>query len=355
MKPPYLVPPLSSLVVPADGPTVVSTFSGMGGSCLGFKMAGWRHLLACEFVEEARRTYARNFPGVQLAGENVRELTAEEILRRIGLARGQLDCFEGSPPCSSFSTAGKGAKGWGKAKKYSDDKMERTDDLFEEYIRLVRGLQPRSFVAENVSGMVKGASKGVFLDVLRDLKASGYRVRAQLLDAQWLGVPQGRQRVIFVGMREDLVDANGRPIEPEFPEPLKHRYSIREALADLVATPEELRETSIERFAIGAEWDKTPVGGASKKYFNLVKPDPDRPCPTITQTAGNLGAASVVHPLEKRKFTVRELKRLSGIPDDFVLTGTYQQQVERVGRCVPPPLMAAVAAKVRATLARAVR
>jgi hypothetical protein len=84
-------------------------------------MAGFRHLLACEFVEEARKTYAANFPGVPVFGGDIRKLSVEEVLAAIGLKPGELDVFEGSPPCSSFSTAGKGAKGWGKAKKYSDE------------------------------------------------------------------------------------------------------------------------------------------------------------------------------------------------------------------------------------------
>lgn len=352
VKPRYRVPLLSTLAVPPDAPTVVSTFSGMGGSCLGFKMAGFRHLLACEFVDEARRTYATNFPGVQVASEDIRQLSVEEVLRRTGLRPRELDVFEGSPPCSSFSTAGKGAKGWGKEKRYSDNKVQRTDDLFDEYLRLLAGLQPKFFVAENVSGLVKGAAKGVFLDVLSRMKAAGYRVKAQLLDGQWLGVPQARQRIIFVGAREDLVDASGRPIEPPFPTPLTYRYSVREALDGVENTPEEVAAVSIAKYAIGVEWEKTPVGKASTRYFNLVRPDPAKPCPTITQTAGNPGAASVVHPLEKRKFTVKELKRLSGVPDDFVLTGNYMQQVERLGRCVPPVMMMHVARAVKTALAR---
>ena len=89
---------------------------------------------------------------------------------------------------------------------------------------LVKALQPRVFVAENVSGLVKGAGKGYFLDILAALKAAGYRVRSQLLDAQWLGVPQARQRLIFIGTRLDLA------IDPAFPTPRSYRYSVRDAL-----------------------------------------------------------------------------------------------------------------------------
>jgi len=100
--------------------------------------------------------------------------------------------------------------------------------LFFEFIRLLDGLKPRVFVAENVSGLVKGVAKGVFLEILAKLKACGYRVGVKVLDAQWLGVPQARQRTIFIGVREDL----GKP--PVFPKPLPYRYTMREALQWIV-------------------------------------------------------------------------------------------------------------------------
>ena len=115
--------------------------------------------------------------------------------------------------------------------RYAQVFTQRTDDLFFEYARLLKGLLPKCFVAENVSGLVKGVAKGYFLEILAALKGSGYRVEAGLLDAQWLGVPQTRQRLIFVGVREDL----GLP--PAFPRPLPYRYSVREALGWPAAGP----------------------------------------------------------------------------------------------------------------------
>lgn len=456
--------------VKKNGLKVVSTFSGCGGSCLGFKMAGFEHVYASEFVPAARETYAANFPDVYLDDRDIRKTSAGDILKRTGLKKGQLDVLEGSPPCSSFSTAGKRSKAWGDVKKYSDTE-QRTDDLFFEFTRLLRGLAPKTFVAENVSGLVKGVAKGYFLEILRELKAAGYNVTCRVLDAQWLGVPQQRARTIFVGVREDL------KVEPAHPAPLPYRYTIRDALPwidgvthdtsgtystgpiDVDAAPLDVgadplpaitvgiggmnsghfkvqgqtialtktakarrvkgsfsgksewgpddvspaigadsfagssaREVkigfrsgwgkgteidpkqpaptlmadslggscyrqldvrapsapeSIERFAIGAEWDKLRPGEQSEKYFNLVRPHPDAPSPTITQTGGVLGAASVTHPNEPRKFTMVELRRLGGFPDDFILTGTYRQQWERIGRAVPPVMMFHVARTLR--------
>jgi DNA (cytosine-5)-methyltransferase 1 len=209
--------------LPPTGLRVASLFSGGGGSSLGYAMAGMEVVWASEFVAAARETYRANFPDTHVDERDVRLVQPEDILAATGLKVGELDVLDGSPPCASFSTAGKREKHWGEMKSYSDTK-QRTDDLFFEYARILKGLQPRVFVAENVYGLVKGVAKGYFKEIHAALVACGYRVRAKLLDAQWLGVPQCRARVIFVGVREDL------GLEPAHPRPLPYQYSIRDAL-----------------------------------------------------------------------------------------------------------------------------
>lgn len=293
-KPPYRVPSMAEIAaLPWNGYTVASTFSGAGGSSLGYRMAGYRVLWANEFVEAARDTYKANAAeGTIVDGRDIRTVQAADLLSDLKMAPGDLDILDGSPPCSSFSTAGKREKGWGQVDDYSDTK-QRTDDLFFDFIRLLAGVQPKVFVAENVSGLVKGSAKGYFKDIIKAMKASGYQVGARLLDAQWLGVPQARQRLIFVGVRSDL----GLP--PAYPVPLPYRYSVRDAL------------------------------------------------PWITAQGDNGGIAAVMHPTERRKFTIGELRRICAFPDDFQLTGSYSQRWERLGRAVPPVMMAAVATAVR--------
>lgn len=358
---------------PWNGYNVVSTFSGCGGSCLGFEMAGFKVRWASEFIPAAQEVYRLNHSGVPLDTQDIREVSPEAVLAASGLKAGELDVMEGSPPCASFSMAGKRAKGWGEVKQYSDTK-QRTDDLFWEYARLVKALQPKVFVAENVAGLVRGVAKGYFKRILAELKACGYNVQCRILDAQWLGVPQARQRTIFIGVRNDL------GLDPAFPKPLGYRYSVRDALpwivtAELANGMESIgngtghlwkdvsagpfptvqqgrpvkveAETDISRYAIGAEWEQLPPGGSVWYGGRLWEPDVLMPCPTVTQTGGNTGAASVAHPTEKRKFSIAELKRICAFPDDFQLTGTYAQQWERLGRAVPPLMMRAVAEVVR--------
>ncbi len=86
------------------------------------------------------------------------------------------------------------------------------------------------------------------------------------------------------------------------------------------------------------------------KYFNLIRTNPSEVCPTITQTSSLSSAASVAHYAERRKFNIPELRRLSGFPDDFVLTGSFRQRTERLGRAVSPPVYRAVGDRIAETL-----
>jgi DNA (cytosine-5)-methyltransferase 1 len=448
-KPPYRIPLMSEIrALPWNGLNVVSTFSGCGGSCLGFKMAGYRVLWASEFVPAAQETYRANHPDTYLDTSDIRIVTAESVRKVIGDV--EIDVLEGSPPCASFSTAGKTSRGWGQVRKYSDLE-QRTDDLFDQYIRLVDELRPRAFVAENVFGMVKGVAKGKFLEYLRKMRRLPYNVTARLLDAQWLGVPQRRVRLIFIGVRKDVGIPPWGPTKNyvlDGSERVPYRYSVRDAIPWIVrqgdngafgegsmrdavepsptigsgpatgngkfppsivdarietrivqgdgnghssmrgaecdidapmptvvarggrysggtdqfivetrkvsqseSVPDNVAST-LEGYAVGTEWDKLAPGESSEKFFNLVRPHADLPCPTVTASGGSGGVASVTHPVERRKFTIGELRRICGFPDDFILTGTYAQQWERLGRAVPPPMMRAVAAALVDVLRR---
>lgn len=346
-----------------DAPTVISTFAGAGGSSLGYSMAGYRELLAVEWDDNAVETFRLNFPGVPVYYGDIAKLSVDECLRLAELTGPrQLDVLDGSPPCQGFSTAGK---------RQMDDPR---NSLFREYVRLLRGLQPKVFVMENVSGMVKGKMKLVFAEIMRELKASGYVVSARLLNAMYFNVPQSRERMIFVGVREDL------GIKPSHPKAESKPYPIRAALPQYAAMHFESMgvepsrifdvakepmctirkagggqqtryyvadcEADISRFAIGDEWERLKPGQKSDKYLSLVRADMDKPSPTLTKTGSTLSAASVTHPSEKRKFYAWELKRLASFPDDFQLAGGYSDAWNRIGNSVPPLFMRSIAKHV---------
>lgn len=340
----YTIPSVASLREQTDHGNhkfeVVSLFAGGGGSSTGYRMAGGKVLAVNEFIPEAVKTYSANWPTTKILPGDIRKLSGQEILDLVGKKQGELDILDGSPPCSAFSTAGSRDKGWGKSKKYSDASQENVEDLFFEYIRILRDLMPKAFIAENVSGLAKGVAKGYLNQILRDLRASGYHVECKVLDAQWLGVPQKRSRTIFVGIRQDLWKAEmARNLHPK---PIASRPTLGQAFADLVMTQQDRVESNIEKYSIFKLLKTLKPGEQHKKRFNLVKSRRDSVSNCITATCGNAGAAKVCH-WDDRAFTVSEIKRIMSVPDDYVLTGSYQQKVERLGRMVAPFMMKAVA------------
>jgi DNA (cytosine-5)-methyltransferase 1 len=319
---------------------VVSLFAGGGGSSTGYRMAGGKVLAVNEFIPEAINTYQANWPTTKILAGDVRKLTAEQILDAIERQVGELDILDGSPPCSAFSTAGSREKGWGKTKKYSDAEQSNVEDLFFEYIRILRGIQPKVFIAENVSGLAKGTAKGYLNEIMRELRASGYQVSCRILNAKWLGVPQSRQRTIFVGIRNDLWKADYK--DKLHPNPQASIITLKDAFVGLSLSDADRIETDLTRFAVYHLLKDLRQGETHKKAFTLSKASPNNCSSCITATTSKIGARETYH-WDNRAFTVSEIKRIMSIPDDYVLTGNYQKQVERLGRMVAPFMMRAVA------------
>ena len=319
-----------------DAPTVISTFAGGGGSSLGYSMAGYRELLAVEWDDNAVTTFKLNFPDVPVYHSDIAKLTVEECLRLAGLKPGELDVLDGSPPCQGFSTAGK---------RMMDDPRNQ---LFREYVRLLRGLRPKVFVMENVSGMVKGKMKLVFAEILRDLKASGYRVSARLLNAMYFNVPQSRERMIFIGVRDDL------GIEPGYPKAESRGIPPKIAFAncpedEIKSLPDWLKEAA--KYIDAGNYNHQSVQnafmkvrGKSASSQNTKLLSWDRVSCTLVKS--EISVTGIIHPDRQRYLTVSEMKRIASLPDEFLLAGDRKDKVSRIGNSVPPLLMRAIARNI---------
>ncbi len=335
---------------------VVSMFAGGGGSSTGYRLAGGKVLAINEFIPAAQEAYARNYPDTHIFTEDIRELAGFDILEKIGLEKGELDILDGSPPCSSFSMAGNREKDWGKEKKYSDTNQV-TDDLFFEYARIIKAIQPKVFIAENVAGITMGAAKGLLgssqfsmfeedddSTIFHTLSQAGYNVRYKVIGAKDYGVPQSRPRTIFIGVRKD--------IKAKITYPLGSRgdyVTLEDAFEGLEHTESELEECNIDKYAIGKELKTLKEGESSSKYFSLVKQRKNRYSDTLTQSSGNISAASIAH-WDDRKFTVKEAIRIMGFPDDYYLGEDYKSKIERLGRAVAPLMMRAVSTHIYNTI-----
>ncbi len=285
----------------------ISLFAGCGGFDLGLHQAGYSVVWANEIDKHAQASYRANHDGF-LDTRDIQEVEAADILAETRLAVGELHLMAGGPPCQPFSTAGPRSGKW-------NGVIER---LSFEFVRLRYGLQPKTFVMENVPGMRKGVSVGVFNEVLREMRV-GYRVAWREIDAHRLGVPQERRRLIFVGVREDLA------IYPVFPKEQTSRLGIDHVVPEAV---------SVEG------WDC---------YQQLVMRPARLPMPTVL--------ASQRSPLKWRDasgalhaFTIEQMKGVCGFPRDFALVGPEREQWKRLGNCVPPPMAKAIGLAIREAL-----
>jgi DNA (cytosine-5)-methyltransferase 1 len=317
-------------------PTVISTFAGCGGSSLGYQLAGFRELLAVEWDDNAVATFRLNFPDVPVYYGDIAALSVEECLSLARIAPGDLDILDGSPPCQGFSTAGK---------RVLDDPRNQ---LFREYVRLLRGLRPKVFVMENVSGLVKGKMKLMFAEIMRELKASGYVVSARLMNAMYFDVPQSRERLIFIGVRDDL------GIAPSHPAPHVVPTCLREALRGVENTPVDLEESRYPEASTHARLlrvmkpgDKGHQHHPNGAMFGLKRLRWDRPARAVLREDGGGASCQNCHPDDLRRLTIPEIKRVSSFPDDFLLTGDVGTRWARIGNSVPPNFMRAIAAHIR--------
>lgn len=289
-----------------DAPTVISLFAGCGGSSLGYSMAGYRELLAVEWDDNAAETFRLNFPDVPLHHGDIAALSVETCLEMTGLQPGELDVLDGSPPCQGFSTAGK--------RQMHDSR----NSLFREYVRLLRGLKPKAFVMENVPGMVKGKMRLIFVEILKELKASGYRVSARLMNAMYFNVPQSRERMIFVGVREDL------GIEPSHPV-AENKPAC--ALCAIDGVSDTQNPYKIRNF-----------NQARRILLH------HRPSPTLTKSevpGSDLPFAG------KHRIGDKGAAVLASFPIEFCFSGKWTDAINRIGNSVPPLFMRAVAEHLR--------
>jgi len=230
---------------------------------------------------------------------------------------------------------------------------------------------------ENVSGMVKGAMKLIFAECLKELKSSGYQVKARLLNAKFFNVPQSRERMIFIGVRNDI------GLEPSHPKAQTKPITIRQVcpnIGSIVLGPHgnyqgrivdaqtepspTICKTGLPSFihrviAVGKtppkpselktqRWAITVKGKNHPERFSLHRLDWNAVAPTINKTA--TGSTGIMHPDEPRELTEFELKRIASFPDEYQFAGRWVDVLARIGNSVPPNLMKAIAEHINTTI-----
>ena len=328
-------------LVPQNGIKVMSTFACGGGSSMGYKRAGCKIVAANDIDPEMAWHYKKNLNPPLYYLCPIRDLLTAELPEELF----SLDILDGSPPCSTFSMAGNREKDWNKKKHFREGQASQVlSDLFFDYLDLVERLKPRVAIAENVKGMIMGNAKGYTKLVMQRFKELGYRPQLFLVNAADCGVPQRRERVFFVALRNDIQ----APLLKFAP---KHRWiTAGEATADLQKlTDDEIRDTkgtiTDDRFWGSTQLGQNYVAACMKlrgkpSFFNHFRLNPETPSPTVTSNPHLL-----MHWALPRRFSFREWKRFGSFPDDYIAKsdkiGKYM-----IGMSVPPKMTEQVARAV---------
>jgi DNA (cytosine-5)-methyltransferase 1 len=360
----------------------ISLFSGAGGLDLGCEDAGFETRAIVESESRAQETFLQNrnsfFPALseEAMFGDILSVDYEQLLDAAGLEREGVDLVHGGPPCTPFSKSGY----WLAYKRAGEDPKA---SLLDSYVEALRAVRPRAFLMENVFALgYRNHNRLVLERFIAQVRAAGYSFDMQALIAADFGVPQLRQRLFCVGLREDVLDdpadlyrfpwpqsTHSGPHETRtrYDRSLIPHVAAREAFAGLdpVNNPPEPEEIVTGTYE--AELRGVPPGDNylywtahrghprprfewRKRYWNfLLKLHPDRPSPTIQ---GQPGPWVGPFHWENRRLRVGELKRLMTFPDGFEVLGTRRERQLQLGNAVPPLLGQVVAEAVADELIR---
>lgn len=313
---------------------VFTTFSCGGGSSMGYKRAGFNVLGNVEIDPKINKMYCKNHHPKYNFNMDLREFNKlEDIPEELK----HLDILDGSPPCTTFSTAGKREQSWGKKKKFREGQAEQTlDDLFFVFLDTVEKLQPKIVIAENVVGLVKGNAKGYVNQIINRFHELGYDVQLFSLNSAFMDVPQARHRVFFIANNQgygkinlkfnydpipfgDVRAENGKAFKSDdtlFAKLLNNALPTDKSMADVA-----------ERIA-----------GAKNRYFTVMILQDNLVAPTITS------GSSFFRYCDKKLATKEDFTNVGSFPQDYDYCGNDAQYV--TGMSVPPNMMANIAQEV---------
>jgi len=312
--------------------TNIELFAGAGGLALGLEQAGFDNLLSNDFDNNSCLTLKANRPEWNVVCEPIELLAERNLLTFLNLKEGELDLLSGGYPCQSFSYAGK---------RLGLNDIRGT--MFYYYAEILKQLKPKMFLAENVKGLVshdKGKTLQTMIDVFQEI---GYKVKYKVLNAWDYGVAEKRERIVMIGVRNNL------DIDFEYPEPHIYKPVLRDALKNVPLSegalyPQKKKEV-FDLVPPGGCWRSLPeqiakeymkgsygLGGGKTGMARRISWDEPSlailcsPCMKQTDRC---------HPDETRPFTVRESARIQSFPDDWKFCGNMLNQYKQIGNAVP--------------------
>ena len=325
--------------------TSIELFAGAGGLALGVEKAGFNTLGLIEFDKDAADTLKKNRPNWNVINDDIANISCLDLEKYFSIKKGELDLLSGGAPCQAFSYAGK---------RLGLEDARGT--LFYHYALFLEKLQPKMFLFENVRGLLTHDHGKTYSTMLDIFTRAGYTIDKQVLNAWNYGVPQKRERLITIGIRNDLVGKT----EYRFPKAHSYKPVLRDVLLDCPDGPGvpygEKKRKIFELVPAGGYWrDIDPA--IAKEYMKsrwdmeggrtgiLRRMSMDEPSLTVL-TSPSQKQTERCHPLEARPFTVRENARCQTFPDDWEFCGNVSSQYKQVGNAVPVNLAYDIAKEI---------
>lgn len=312
--------------------TNVELFAGAGGLALGLEQAGFENLLSNDFDKDSCNTLKLNRPNWNVICDSVENLAEQDLLEMLNIKEGELDLLSGGYPCQSFSYAGK---------RLGLNDVRGT--MFYYYAKILKQLKPKMFLAENVKGLVSHDNGKTLQTMINVFEEIGYRVQYKVLNAWDYGVAEKRERIVIIGIRNDI------PIEFEYPTPHEYKPVLRDALKNVpksegVSYPQSKKEV-FDLVPPGGCWRDLPEDVARiymKGSYNLGggktgmarRISWDEPSLTIL-CSPCMKQTDRCHPDETRPFTIRESARIQSFPDTWQFAGSLNSKYKQIGNAVP--------------------
>ncbi|CAM3178434.1 DNA (cytosine-5-)-methyltransferase [Sporolactobacillus spathodeae] len=334
--------------VPQHTYTLVETFAGAGGLSLGLEQAGLDSIADIELDHQACETLRHNRPTWNVMEEDINEIA------RLGIRNhkqfnfdGELDVLSGGYPCQSFSYAGL---------RHGLDDTRGT--LFYPYSQLLNQLQPKVFIAENVKGLVNHDNGRTLETMIQVFEEAGYHVVWNILNAWNYSVAQKRERIVIIGIRNDLYQKQKK----SFKFPKSHVYKpvlndiLRNVPKSLGATYPQSKVKILDLVPPGGCWVDLP-DEIAKKYMGASynsgggrrgmarRLSWNEPSLTLT-TSPAQKQTERCHPEKTRPFTIREYARIQSFPDSWQFVGSMGNQYKQIGNAVPVNLAKAIGQSV---------
>ena len=355
----------------------VELFAGSGGLGTGFEIAGFNIVSANDIWQPAADTYVANHKKVKYIVEDISKINGDILLVNTGYKKNDIDVIIGGPPCQGFSTLGK---------RFIDDPRNK---LFKEYVRIVREIKPKIFVMENVSGILSMEKGRVLENIIKSFKSIGYKIEYKLLNAAEYGVPQLRERVIFIGTRLDIdIKFPNRTHSLKKEKAFKNVLTLWDAIGDLPQSDDveynnydkeyqneyqkRMRKNSktlthhkpsihnekakkmMTFIPMGKSvWEVDipneykPKSGYGNTYARL---DANQPGMTITRNFSCISSSRCIHPYLNRGLTAREAARIQSYPDNYIFKGSKTDIHIQIGNSVPPLLGEKIAKAIKEML-----